>query len=38
MASSFNFDPTSTTFRQSLDLGPGARIRLVDDPRPGRDS
>jgi len=31
MASSFNFDPTSTTFRQPVDLGPGARFRLVDE-------
>jgi len=31
MASSFNFDPTSTTFRRPVDLGPGARIKLVDE-------
>ena len=30
MASSFSFDPTSTTFRRPVDLGPGARVRLVD--------
>jgi predicted acetyltransferase len=30
MSSSFSFDPTSTTFRRPVDLGPGARIRLVD--------
>ena len=32
MASSFSFDPTSTTFRRPVDLGPGARVRLVDPP------
>ena len=32
MASSFSFDPSSTTFRRPVDLGPGARIRLVDPP------
>jgi len=31
MASSLSFDPTSTTIRQPVDLGAGARIRLVDE-------
>jgi predicted acetyltransferase len=31
MASSFSFDPTSTTFRQPIELGPGARVRLVEE-------
>jgi len=31
LASSFNFDPTSTVFRRQVELGAGARIRLVDE-------
>ena len=31
MASSFSLDTTSTTFRRPVDLGAGARIRLIDE-------